>query len=664
MRKTLIRLLSLLLLLLLFCSCQKCKSSEEGEAFLKSIQRNDGAADLSYECMKDLLEAEVKYDFTTEQLLRLKGLQVYFMSSALTEDEIRGICDEIEQLTIKTGNDSVLIFCKTIAFSVMCQRFPNPDKLLTLLKQDKPLLIEKRKWNELRRYYAGISFNYKRSRNYDLAIHYALASRPYVQNLMMWYVNMGDNMLDAKRYSQAIMYADSIFVLNDKSLPINNRGSSEQNQIRLTREILGYRLKCRSFSALGKTERALALYKIAEAKIEEGRENFRQISLQRGKSDTIGYAAVNIDVLYSYALLLKQTGHINDAVRVLEKIAFCENYKYSSYPNDDTDISLRIPRLQADCYSLLGNEQRSRYYSLHADSMAVDMKRQEVERVVNANSQELSNLQLSDGLAQKMHQVRMAKVAQYVMILVIGVLLTLIVVGWLWWKERRRRMQRLFEQMIYRHAVWAELQLSAGQTTTGDLNIQTTLSEQDGGVQCKNIQGYEKLPECGDLSGYGDLQRGKGLPKCEDMQKSGDLSGYENHFSEEDGAKSNSVQPLHYPIIYRKLNHIMKEKAFFLDPNCELVALSCEAGISRTLLSNVLNRHAGMNFKDWLAEYRVNYLLEQMKLHPDIEIGELYPKAGFTSRATFFRQFRNVTGLTPKQYLSRLGYNSAVDETE
>lgn len=52
----------------------------------------------------------------------------------------------------------------------------------------------------------------------------------------------------------------------------------------------------------------------------------------------------------------------------------------------------------------------------------------------------------------------------------------------------------------------------------------------------------------------------------------------------------------------------------------------------------------------WLAEYRVHHLLSLVALRPDSDITALASESGFTSRTSFFRQFRQVTGLTPNQY--------------
>ena len=60
-----------------------------------------------------------------------------------------------------------------------------------------------------------------------------------------------------------------------------------------------------------------------------------------------------------------------------------------------------------------------------------------------------------------------------------------------------------------------------------------------------------------------------------------------------------------------------------------------------------------MNFNHWIATYRVSHLLEAIRNDPDKSFDELYPQSGFASRTSFFRQFRQVTGQTPGEYIKK-----------
>lgn len=283
-----------------------------------------------------------------------------------------------------------------------------------------------------------------------------------------------------------------------------------------------------------------------------------------------------------------------------------------------TEITLQVPRLLSECYLLLGNQKQATYYDLRGDSLEIEATKRMRGIYASNRARELKNMQLYDQLLKSRLERRNASTVQYVLLAIIVSLTVCMWAGWMWWKARNHRIQKLFEQILCRHAMWEQLQLSV-----------------------ENPAEQEQVLSYVALSGH----------KTETVDKViCGLVGEKQEQEEQD-------VPLHYPIIYRRLNHLMKEKGLFLNPDFELTVMSQEAGISRTIISKVLNRHAGMNFNDWLSEYRINYLLEQIRLCPGLGFNELYPRAGYTSRSTFFRQFRNVTGLTPLQYMSKIKYS-------
>lgn len=107
-----------------------------------------------------------------------------------------------------------------------------------------------------------------------------------------------------------------------------------------------------------------------------------------------------------------------------------------------------------------------------------------------------------------------------------------------------------------------------------------------------------------------------------------------------------------YIRIYQSACRMMEKLHPYTDPGFDLVLLARLIGTNRTQLSTAINQQAKTSFSNWLALYRINFVTGQLKLRPDTPVDELYPAAGFTARSTFYRQFRQVTGFTPKQFLS------------
>ena len=98
----------------------------------------------------------------------------------------------------------------------------------------------------------------------------------------------------------------------------------------------------------------------------------------------------------------------------------------------------------------------------------------------------------------------------------------------------------------------------------------------------------------------------------------------------------------------------MKAHKTYLDNQLTLIRLAEAVNISTHHLSEVLNQHGGKNFYQFVNEYRINYICEQLKVDRDIKILDLALSAGFSSKSTFNAVFKQFMQLTPSQYRKQL----------
>lgn len=99
------------------------------------------------------------------------------------------------------------------------------------------------------------------------------------------------------------------------------------------------------------------------------------------------------------------------------------------------------------------------------------------------------------------------------------------------------------------------------------------------------------------------------------------------------------------------LSIIQSEKPF-LNPVLKIADISKMLQCTSTELSEVLNKHMGINFADFINMYRVNevkYLLNHDTLSK-YTLKALSEQCGFNSKSTFYRVFKKVTGNTPLEY--------------
>jgi len=103
----------------------------------------------------------------------------------------------------------------------------------------------------------------------------------------------------------------------------------------------------------------------------------------------------------------------------------------------------------------------------------------------------------------------------------------------------------------------------------------------------------------------------------------------------------------------RKLKNAMKRDKLFLDPELTLSDLADKLAMKSTALSNFINNNLGKNFNDFVNEYRVEEvksLMASSTTDPQVTVMELAYDAGFNSKASFNRIFKQFTQMTPTQF--------------
>lgn len=108
--------------------------------------------------------------------------------------------------------------------------------------------------------------------------------------------------------------------------------------------------------------------------------------------------------------------------------------------------------------------------------------------------------------------------------------------------------------------------------------------------------------------------------------------------------------------IIRSIEEYFERTNYFLDPNCKASNLYEPLNISPRNLSIAISELNFNNFNDYINNLRLNYflvLLEQDHL-TKFDIVGLSTQAGFNSKATFYRVFRERMKMTPNEYIDRL----------
>jgi AraC-like DNA-binding protein len=113
------------------------------------------------------------------------------------------------------------------------------------------------------------------------------------------------------------------------------------------------------------------------------------------------------------------------------------------------------------------------------------------------------------------------------------------------------------------------------------------------------------------------------------------------------GMKSDLVAEM-----YGKLLMVMDEKKPYLDPKISLSGLAQILEISPNQLSQIINQESGVNFHDFINNYRVEEFIRRAQTNKNFSLLALALDSGFNSKSSFNHIFKKQKGLSPSKFLA------------
>lgn len=102
-----------------------------------------------------------------------------------------------------------------------------------------------------------------------------------------------------------------------------------------------------------------------------------------------------------------------------------------------------------------------------------------------------------------------------------------------------------------------------------------------------------------------------------------------------------------------RIQTLMEEKELFKRPDLKVEDLAAELGTNVAYVRGCISGTYGGSFKSFVNEYRIRYVQRLLKENPNAKITALAEDAGFSSNATFYRNFTAFTGLSPAAWLKQ-----------
>ena len=99
-----------------------------------------------------------------------------------------------------------------------------------------------------------------------------------------------------------------------------------------------------------------------------------------------------------------------------------------------------------------------------------------------------------------------------------------------------------------------------------------------------------------------------------------------------------------------QMSSLIEEEKLYLRKNLRISDVASELATNKTYVSAILNSLSGEKFTSMITRLRVEYAQRLMREHPDMLLDDVADEAGFSSRTTFFRSFKAITGMTPQKW--------------
>ena len=106
--------------------------------------------------------------------------------------------------------------------------------------------------------------------------------------------------------------------------------------------------------------------------------------------------------------------------------------------------------------------------------------------------------------------------------------------------------------------------------------------------------------------------------------------------------------------LMERIRTLMEEEHLYLRTDLKLQDVAVRLRTNSSYVSECINSVCGQTFSQFINEFRVRHAQELLRQQPDMKIVAITSASGFSTEASFFRNFKTVTGMTPREWVASL----------
>lgn len=101
-----------------------------------------------------------------------------------------------------------------------------------------------------------------------------------------------------------------------------------------------------------------------------------------------------------------------------------------------------------------------------------------------------------------------------------------------------------------------------------------------------------------------------------------------------------------------QIRDLMEQDHLYLQSELKISDVANALGTNSRYVSESIRNYEGCTFTQFINRYRVEHAEQILLKAPDKKVSAVSEESGFSNETTFFRTFKAIKGMTPREWLS------------
>lgn len=106
--------------------------------------------------------------------------------------------------------------------------------------------------------------------------------------------------------------------------------------------------------------------------------------------------------------------------------------------------------------------------------------------------------------------------------------------------------------------------------------------------------------------------------------------------------------------LWDRISRLMDQEEVWRNPDLSLTSLARMCATNITYLNRIIQKETGNSYKELINAKRIASVAAQLNENPDVDIQDAFFNAGYRSRTTAWRNFKDILGVTPTEFRQTL----------